>query len=207
MLRSIISESYMGRLCPCTKRSVSSRQTRWLTWLNCKSMFIWMRPVLSALREPYNYDWHLDLKTRHSLTSNCACFSATEMRANLKIGFKYFNNLQRTAGAASTSGQNGVVSDLEFSSLELSANTQKAIAEMGFVKMMEIQAKSIPPLLQGRDVLGAAKTGRQNTTILFKYFVIYCRSSVSKTRLLCHSWSRYIMLYSKRPRMQIRESW
>ena len=65
------------------------------------------------------------------------------------------------AGVASTSGQNGVVSDLEFSSLELSANTQKAIAEMGFVKMMEIQAKSIPPLLQGRDVLGAAKTGRQ----------------------------------------------
>ena len=31
---------------------------------------------------------------------------------------------------------------------------------MGFEKMMEIQAKSIPPLLQGRDVLGAAKTGR-----------------------------------------------
>lgn len=35
----------------------------------------------------------------------------------------------------------------------------QAIAEMGFATMMEIQAKSIPPLLLGRDVLGAAKTG------------------------------------------------
>ena len=35
----------------------------------------------------------------------------------------------------------------------------QAVEEMGFKTMMEIQAKSIPPLLQGRDVLGAAKTG------------------------------------------------
>jgi hypothetical protein len=36
---------------------------------------------------------------------------------------------------------------------------------MGFTAMMEIQAKSIPPLLQGRDVLGAAKTGRSITQV------------------------------------------
>lgn len=35
----------------------------------------------------------------------------------------------------------------------------QAIAEMGFATMTEVQARSIPPLLQGRDVLGAAKTG------------------------------------------------
>ena len=35
----------------------------------------------------------------------------------------------------------------------------QAIAEMGFTTMTEVQARSIPPLLQGRDVLGAAKTG------------------------------------------------
>ena len=35
----------------------------------------------------------------------------------------------------------------------------QAIAEMGHTHMTEVQAKSIPPLLLGRDVLGAAKTG------------------------------------------------
>lgn len=68
--------------------------------------------------------------------------------------------MQRAVGITSAPGQGSVVSNVDFASLELSASTQKAIAEMGFEKMMEIQAKSIPPLLQGRDVLGAAKTGR-----------------------------------------------
>lgn len=34
---------------------------------------------------------------------------------------------------------------------------------MGFEKMTEVQAKTIPPLLEGRDVLGAAKTGSGKT--------------------------------------------
>ncbi len=37
-------------------------------------------------------------------------------------------------------------------------NTQ-GIAELGHTTMTEVQARTIPPLLQGRDVLGAAKTG------------------------------------------------
>ncbi|KAG5670683.1 hypothetical protein PVAND_000931 [Polypedilum vanderplanki] len=41
--------------------------------------------------------------------------------------------------------------------------TLKAISEMGFTKMTEIQAKSIPPLLEGRDLVGAAKTGSGKT--------------------------------------------
>lgn len=41
--------------------------------------------------------------------------------------------------------------------------TLKAISEMGFSKMTEIQAKSIPPLLEGRDLVGAAKTGSGKT--------------------------------------------
>ena len=39
----------------------------------------------------------------------------------------------------------------------------KAIKEMGFTKMTKVQAKTIPPLLAGRDVLGAAKTGSGKT--------------------------------------------
>ncbi|CAG8436293.1 3033_t:CDS:2 [Diversispora eburnea] len=51
----------------------------------------------------------------------------------------------------------------DFESLEISEFTKKAIGEMGFTKMTEIQAKTIPPLMVGCDVLGAAKTGSGKT--------------------------------------------
>ncbi|XP_011194542.2 probable ATP-dependent RNA helicase pitchoune [Zeugodacus cucurbitae] len=52
-----------------------------------------------------------------------------------------------------------------FASLKgvVSEPTLKAIEEMGFTDMTEIQAKSLPPLLQGRDLVGAAKTGSGKT--------------------------------------------
>ena len=51
-----------------------------------------------------------------------------------------------------------------FSDLELSEKTMKAITEdMKFTTMTEIQQRGIPPLLAGRDVLGAAKTGSGKT--------------------------------------------
>ncbi|CAG7987684.1 unnamed protein product [Penicillium salamii] len=51
----------------------------------------------------------------------------------------------------------------EFSELNLSENTMKGIRDMGFTKMTEIQQRTIPALLAGRDVLGAAKTGSGKT--------------------------------------------
>ncbi len=50
-----------------------------------------------------------------------------------------------------------------FTSLDLSKGMQDALAEMGFTKMTQVQAKSIPVLLAGKDVLGAAKTGSGKT--------------------------------------------
>ncbi|KAK6507251.1 ATP-dependent RNA helicase [Arthrobotrys musiformis] len=50
-----------------------------------------------------------------------------------------------------------------FKDVNLSENTQKAITEMGFTTMTEVQFETIPPLLTGRDVLGAAKTGSGKT--------------------------------------------
>ena len=51
----------------------------------------------------------------------------------------------------------------KFSELNLSEKTMKAIQEMKFENMTEIQQRGIPPLLAGRDVLGAAKTGSGKT--------------------------------------------
>ena len=51
-----------------------------------------------------------------------------------------------------------------FTDLNLSSKTMQAITEdMKFEKMTEIQQRAIPPLLAGRDVLGAAKTGSGKT--------------------------------------------
>lgn len=50
-----------------------------------------------------------------------------------------------------------------FGELELSQPTLKAIEKMGFTTMTSVQARTIPPLLAGRDVLGAAKTGSGKT--------------------------------------------
>ena len=51
----------------------------------------------------------------------------------------------------------------KFSDLDLSSKTMQAIEDMKFDTMTEIQQRGIPPLLAGRDVLGAAKTGSGKT--------------------------------------------
>lgn len=55
--------------------------------------------------------------------------------------------------------------DRSFGSLKgiVSEPTLKAIEEMGFTEMTEIQAKSLQPLLLGRDLVGAAQTGSGKT--------------------------------------------
>ncbi|KAE8148974.1 ATP-dependent RNA helicase has1 [Aspergillus avenaceus] len=52
---------------------------------------------------------------------------------------------------------------LKFTELNLSEKTMKGIEGMGFETMTEVQRRTIPPLLAGRDVLGAAKTGSGKT--------------------------------------------
>ncbi|KAM0246433.1 hypothetical protein ACHAP5_004747 [Fusarium lateritium] len=64
-----------------------------------------------------------------------------------------------------------------FDELNLSDKTMKAIKEMNFTKMTEIQRRGIPPSLAGRDVLGAAKTG-SGKTLAFLIPVIEMLSSL-----------------------------
>ncbi|KAG7258218.1 hypothetical protein CRUP_014294 [Coryphaenoides rupestris] len=60
-------------------------------------------------------------------------------------------------------GLSGAFEDTTFESLSalVSENTLKAVKEMGFEHMTEIQHKSIRPLLEGRDILAAARTGSE----------------------------------------------
>ncbi len=71
----------------------------------------------------------------------------------------------------------GIMSTTEFASLELTPQTQEAIREMGFAHMTEVQARTIPHLLTGRDVLGAAKTGAASCSSLALKVVSHCPAS------------------------------
>jgi ATP-dependent RNA helicase RhlE len=52
---------------------------------------------------------------------------------------------------------------MEFSALGLAPVLEKAVAESGYTTMTPIQAKAIPIVLAGRDVMGAAQTGTGKT--------------------------------------------
>ncbi|MGC9207669.1 DEAD/DEAH box helicase [Acidithiobacillus sp.] len=54
-------------------------------------------------------------------------------------------------------------SDLRFSDFALAEPLQKAVAEIGYEQPSPIQEQSIPPLLEGRDVIGLAQTGTGKT--------------------------------------------
>ncbi|SPP80279.1 probable ATP-dependent RNA helicase pitchoune [Drosophila guanche] len=72
--------------------------------------------------------------------------------------------------------------DRAFSSLKgaVSEATLRAIKEMGFSEMTEIQAKSLTPLLKGRDLVGAAQTGSGKTLA----FLIPAVELINKLRFM-----------------------
>lgn len=53
--------------------------------------------------------------------------------------------------------------DNSFANLNLAEPLQRAIAEIGYTSMTPIQAKAIPLVLQGKDMMGAAQTGTGKT--------------------------------------------
>mmetsp|Transcript_13569 Transcript_13569/g.39288 ORF Transcript_13569/g.39288 Transcript_13569/m.39288 type:complete len:722 (-) Transcript_13569:290-2455(-) len=74
----------------------------------------------------------------------------------------------------------GIMSTAEFASLDLTDKTQSAIKEMGFQYMTEVQARTVPALLTGRDVLGAARTGSGKTLA----FLIPCVELLYRAKFL-----------------------
>ncbi|KAG5531592.1 hypothetical protein RHGRI_026269 [Rhododendron griersonianum] len=57
----------------------------------------------------------------------------------------------------------GIMTTERFESLPISELSLNSIKEMNFRCLTQIQARSIPPLLEGKDVLGAARTGSGKT--------------------------------------------
>ncbi|KAG7367007.1 DEAD/DEAH box helicase domain protein [Nitzschia inconspicua] len=72
--------------------------------------------------------------------------------------------------------------DSDFSSLPLTEATQKALKDMGYDKMTKIQAQSIPPLLAGKDLIGAAQTGSGKTLAFLVPIVELLRKARFQTR-------------------------
>ncbi|MBW0538812.1 hypothetical protein O181_078527 [Austropuccinia psidii MF-1] len=70
---------------------------------------------------------------------------------------------QKDPVGAMTSSDTNLPLVTEFNSLGLSSPTAKAIQDMGFTHMTQVQARTIPPLMTGKDVLGAARTGSGKT--------------------------------------------
>ncbi|CAN1856573.1 DEAD-box ATP-dependent RNA helicase 51 [Linum perenne] len=86
----------------------------------------------------------------------------------------------------SSSGVGGIMSTESFDSLGLSGPTSKAIQAMGFQYLTQIQARAIPPLLIGKDVLGAARTG-SGKTLAFLIPAVELTHKVAEDLLKCHS--------------------
>jgi len=59
--------------------------------------------------------------------------------------------------------KDGFFTATKFSDLGLSEKTMMSLDESGFTRLTQIQDKAIPTLLQGNDLLGAAKTGSGKT--------------------------------------------
>ena len=53
--------------------------------------------------------------------------------------------------------------DMSFAQLNLSPEILRAIADQGYTEPTPIQAQAIPPILQGKDIMGAAQTGTGKT--------------------------------------------
>ena len=89
---------------------------------------------------------------------------------------------QQAVAAAVSSLKKGFFSEELFSSLPLTEATQKAVKEMGHEKMTKIQAKAIPALLSGKDLIGAAKTGSGKTLAFLIPIVELLRKAKFQTR-------------------------
>jgi ATP-dependent RNA helicase DeaD len=73
---------------------------------------------------------------------------------------------------------------VSFNSLGLPENLLSAVTSIGFTSATDIQAKTIPPLLEGKDVLGEAQTGTGKTAAFGLPALAKIDTSVRKPQLM-----------------------
>ena len=74
--------------------------------------------------------------------------------------------------------------NLEFGELNLSENIQRALKDCGYIDATEIQARTIPHILEGRDVIGQSKTGTGKTASYSLPMLNMVDSSSRKTQAI-----------------------
>ncbi len=92
-----------------------------------------------------------------------------------------------------------------FADLRLSAPTLQALTDVGYEKPSPIQEQAIPPMLEGRDVIGQAQTGSGKTAAFGLPIVEYADPELQEvqalvltpTRELCIQVTQAIRAYAK----------
>ena len=93
-----------------------------------------------------------------------------------------------------------------FADLGLSESTLQALQDVGYESPSPIQLQGIPPLLEGRDVIGQAQTGSGKTAAFGLPMVEYVDPDVSEvqalvltpTRELCIQVTQALRTYGSR---------
>ena len=77
-----------------------------------------------------------------------------------------------------------VAESVAFASLGLPENLLSAVLSIGFTSATDIQAQTIPPLLEGKDVLGEAQTGTGKTAAFGLPALAKIDTSIRKPQLM-----------------------
>ena len=87
-------------------------------------------------------------------------------------------------------------SSTTFASLNLAPQLLRALVEKGYTHPSPIQAKAIPPLLEGRDYIGCAQTGTGKTAA---FALPILQRLAAKPQLPCPRRPRALILTPTRP--------
>src|SRR5215211_454682 len=99
----------------------------------------------------------------------------------------------------------------KFADLGLSESTLETLAHLGYASPTPIQEQAIPPLLEGRDVIGQAQTGTGKTAAFGLPMVEYSDPDdpsvqalvLTPTRELCIQVTQALRAYGQRKRLNV----